>query len=73
MKLLHLQEARYVGGPQPIEEFYALYDLSTKRFIKFNSRNLWITRAQSIRTTVLFNTEEEAQQELDDIEEVVKI
>ena len=59
MKLETLFEAKYVGS-EPIEEFYGLYDLEKKRFVKPHQRDQQkiLQRAASIRTTVLFNSKE---------------
>jgi hypothetical protein len=65
MKFNELTEARYEGS-EPIDEFYALYDLEKRRFIKENKSNQQniFQRANTIRTTTLFNSKEHAEHEL---------
>lgn len=65
MILKQLAEARYAGS-EPIDEFYALYDLDKKRFVKANNRtprNIF-QRARGIRSTDLFDTRDAAELEL---------
>lgn len=70
MILKQLTEARYVGS-EPIDEFYALYDLDKKRFIKENKSQAQsvFQRAQGIRTTDLFNTKQAADTKLQEFKD----
>jgi hypothetical protein len=65
MILKQLAEARYVGS-EPIDEFYGLYDLDKKRFVKENKRSprKIFQRTLGIRTAELFDTKDAAESNL---------